>query len=536
MADHNNLITRLQMRNATLEAENRLIKAQLTQSQVGAAYMIDLAGAQHHMQRQEKLLQQEVRRLRNQIDSGQREVNQLLSAKLDSALEDNERLTDQLEASRRAAEVAREQKERARVESPVWFGSWVGSEHQGQGNDGVNDAAAMNSVAAWIETSHLPASTEECKRGQAIDPLAKSECFGSNDAQSMEAFCSTPSHEQKSVEASPTSMTPWKSIAGKQTAIKLAAEKASARNEQDKKAASRPVSEGLRIEASNGETFYVHSPSSSPMQALTSTDEANKHQLKHELRRIGRSVQRRFQDHEHNRLAGAAGWIEDYSEEEYEQYWIEYASEHHDHSAREWRKYYENNVRPGYLAKMAARDKHEKTSGSGGEKTSVPGGKRKDSAFAVLNEGEARKIGLGIEGVHGESGATDTMTSVVQPPLIDFMVVEEEKTLSARPAEMPRAATAEQSSDHHTEKQLQNPHFDIKKYPKESGKKAPQRFFHTANINSRQETRMFSSEKSSIRNCYLRRFFDYSTSKPPPIISTSSPSLSSILLRLYATC
>ena len=87
-----------------------------------------------------------------------------------------------------------------------------------------------------------------------------------------------------------------------------------------------------------------------------------------------------------------------------------------------------------------------------------------------------------------------------------------------------------------TEKQLQNPHFDIKKYPKESGKKAPQRFFHTANINSRQETRMFSSEKSSIRNCYLRRFFDYSTSKPPPIFSTSSPSLSSILLRLYATC
>ena len=426
MADHNNLITRLQMRNATLEAENRLIKAQLTQSQVGAAYMIDLAGAQHHMQRQEKLLQQEVRRLRNQIDSGQREVNQLLSAKLDSALEDNERLTDQLEASRRASEIAREQKERGRVESPVWFGSWVGSEHQGQGNDGVNDAAAMNSVAAWIETSHLPASTEECKRGQAIDPLAKSECFGSNDAQSMEAFCSTPS-------------------------IKLAAEKASARNEQDKKAAFRPVSEGLRMEASNGETFYVHSPSSSSMQALTSTDEVNKHQLKRELRRIGRSVQRRFQDHEHNRLAGAAGWIEDYSEEEYEQYWVEYASEHSDHSAREWREYYENNVRPGYLAKMAARDKQEKTSSSGGEKTSVPGGKRKDSAFPVLNEGEARKIGLGIEGVHGESGATDTMTSVVQPPLIDFMVVEEEKTLSARPTEMPRAATAEQSSDHHTD-------------------------------------------------------------------------------------
>lgn len=450
----------LQLRVATLEAENHLIKAQLAQSLTGSAYIMELAAAEHQMQDERHQLEHENKRLRNNINAGLKEEtrilraklesamkcnerlidrlssfneeNNILNAKLDSAMQCNDRLTNRLDASRHAAEVAQAQQERGRNESPVWFGSWAGSENHVAENEVGNDAATRKTVGAWITDYYWPSSTEDCKRDQTVDYLAKSEhSIGSNDAEaqsqpSMEGADSTPDGEQQSEKlASEKSITPWKSIESMNTVKKTAAavQKLANSDEQDKKnQPSTPVADVIRIEATNGETFYIHSASSSPMDPLTSTEEASKHQL----RREARSVQRSFRDHEHNRLAGAAAWIEDYSEEEYADYWVEYAAEHRDHSAGEWRQYYESKVRPAYVKKMAARSGSkavEKESISGdGEKDSRLIGQRKDSAFAGPNEGEV-KSSVG--------------------PLIDLTAVqEEEETRSAHSAEMPAVAVA----------------------------------------------------------------------------------------------
>lgn len=55
----------------------------------------------------------------------------------------------------------------------------------------------------------------------------------------------------------------------------------------------------------------------------------------------------RFLDHEHKRLAGFACYIEEIKDpHEYAEHWISYANEHHDHTAEEWREYYESQIRP----------------------------------------------------------------------------------------------------------------------------------------------------------------------------------------------
>lgn len=55
----------------------------------------------------------------------------------------------------------------------------------------------------------------------------------------------------------------------------------------------------------------------------------------------------RFLDHEHKRLAGFACYIEEIKDpHEYAEHWINYANEHHNHTADEWREYYESQIRP----------------------------------------------------------------------------------------------------------------------------------------------------------------------------------------------
>jgi len=410
----------LQIRLATVEAENHLIKSQLAQALTGSAYMLDLMGSQQHLQNiknetqdQSAQLEHENKRLRNNLNAGLKEEarilrakldsavqcnerltdriaafkedSQILRAKLDSALQCNERLTDRLDAARRAAEVAQAQKERVRPESPVWFGSWAGSEKLVDESQVGNDAATRKSVGAWIANSHWPSAAEDCKRDQPVDWLARSErSIGSNDAEVQ-----SQSHLSKESVKAPSekSIRPWKSVesmhAAKQAAAAIA--KLPINDEQETKA-SKPVADGvLRIEASNGETFYIHTPSSSPMQALTSTEEANKHPLGREAR----SLQSTFKDNEHNRLAGAAVWIEDYSEHEYASYWVEYAARHHDHSAGEWRQYYESKIRPTYIEKMAARNNN---GSSNDQKVFRVVDQRKDSAFAGVPENEAKPL------------------------------------------------------------------------------------------------------------------------------------------------
>jgi hypothetical protein len=67
----------------------------------------------------------------------------------------------------------------------------------------------------------------------------------------------------------------------------------------------------------------------------------------------------RFLDHEHNRLAGSACFINDLTDPvEYEGYWIDYATKHQDHTAEEWKHYYESQIRPSRFETGTAQPVH----------------------------------------------------------------------------------------------------------------------------------------------------------------------------------
>jgi hypothetical protein len=67
----------------------------------------------------------------------------------------------------------------------------------------------------------------------------------------------------------------------------------------------------------------------------------------------------RFLDHEHNRLAGVACFIQDLKDpEEYDEYWIDYANKHQDHTAEEWKEYYESQIRPSRFETGTAQPVH----------------------------------------------------------------------------------------------------------------------------------------------------------------------------------
>jgi hypothetical protein len=67
----------------------------------------------------------------------------------------------------------------------------------------------------------------------------------------------------------------------------------------------------------------------------------------------------RFLDHEHNRLAGVACFIQDLNDPiEYDEYWTDYANNHPDHTAEEWKQYYESQVRPSRFETGTAQPVH----------------------------------------------------------------------------------------------------------------------------------------------------------------------------------
>lgn len=66
-----------------------------------------------------------------------------------------------------------------------------------------------------------------------------------------------------------------------------------------------------------------------------------------------------FLSHEHNRLAGAACFIEELKDpDSYAEYWVEYACQHRDHTAEEWRAYYEARIRPSRCGTGTAHPVH----------------------------------------------------------------------------------------------------------------------------------------------------------------------------------
>jgi len=374
----NHPITQLYMRIASLETEVSYLKDQLARSNDGGTHLINLIAGQriqnslspqqaaiqaseHQLRQQLTDLLEENIALRSQLATDLKRDSELLQTKVDAAFQRNVALQRELEPFLNAARIGREQEKREQTDGPGDLGSWARGDafyRNNPGRDSLYDAP--ESVHRWVTTCAWPSSVEDCKRGPAqagavLSPKNPAkQASGSNDAAgSDEAGFSTSSAGEKKSEKS-----------------------------------AAPI----RIEATNGETFFVH-----PAPSLTSTEDANKHLLRREKRSLKKPD---FPAYEHNRLAGVATFIEDFGQEQYAEYWQEYACEHRDHSARQWREYYESEVRPAYLEK-AAEEKQAVEQGS--DKSGV----RKDS---VLPSPKGVKPSTELEPF----------------PLIDMAIIEEE--------------------------------------------------------------------------------------------------------------
>jgi len=437
-ADHP--ITALYMRIASLEAEVHHLKGQLVNAAAGGNYLINLIGAQrvanHHTPQQatikasQQQLEQQVKvtqllkendALKAQVEANLTQKNASIQAQLDAALKTNISLERQLEPFENAARIGRQQEQREHADDAGELGSWARGDAFAS-NDRRDEASHVVSehLERWVRSNQWPSDVEDCKRAptQLVDLLTpvSEHTLGPHDSASaaaemesrlsMEAGCSASSaagikKSEKSVE-------------------KLVDVKSESPNTPQ-----RIVDEAIiRIDTHCGKTFLVHTPPS-----LTPTEVANGHKLRHETRSLQQP--REISDGEHRSLAGNAVWIEDRDEEGYSKYWVTYARKHPDHSARQWREYYEAEIRPGYLAKMAAESKQpavEEASVSGDEdkKSVVPGVQkqpsgsdlRKDSLFAQTTPSSAAVP---------TSSIIDFATPTVPFPLIAFESIEEEQ-------------------------------------------------------------------------------------------------------------
>jgi hypothetical protein len=454
-ADHP--ITALYMRIASLEAEVHHLEGQLVNAAAGGNYLINLIGAQrvanHHTPQQAAIkaskqqLEQQVTQLlkenkvlKAQLEPDLTQKNASIQAQLDAAIKTNVALERQLEPFQNAARIGRQQERREHADDAGELGSWARGDAFAS-NDRRDEASHVVSehLERWVRSNQWPSDVEDCKRAptQLVDLLTpvSEHTLGPHDSASaaaemesrlsMEAGCSASAGGVNKSEKSVEKLVDVKS--------------------ESPNTPQRIIDEAIiRIDTHCGKTFLVHTPPS-----LTPTEIANGHKLRRETRSLQQP--REISDGEHRSLAGNAVWIEDRDEEGYSKYWITYARKHPDHSARQWREYYEAEIRPGYLAKMAAENKQpavEEASVSGDEDTeSVVAGVqrqssgsdlRKDSLFAQTTPSAAAPT----------SSIIDFATSAVPFPLIAFESIEEEEaevstyaaTTTTTPSEQPKPA------------------------------------------------------------------------------------------------
>jgi hypothetical protein len=327
----NDPITALHIRIASLETELRLLKEELANSAAGGTYIINLLAQQQFRispsPEQETAIQTSVDQLharvnnlidenmslRAQIAAASERNVELLQASIDALREINDAQERELKTLRDAHNLHLLQQQNAKIEHHAEFGSWF------RGDIFANDVP--ESVERWVTAVA---------------------------SQNSEQASESASHEvdsRLSMEVGPSA-----SAAGQEKSEKPVELEAGAFD---------PNGKILTIETDEGELFYIETA-----PALTSTEEANKRPLRHERR----SLSPRIAAYEHNRLAGVATFIDDFDRETYAAYWQQYASEHRDHSARQWREYYEAEIRPAYRKKMAGEvQAAEKVESSGDE-------------------------------------------------------------------------------------------------------------------------------------------------------------------------
>jgi hypothetical protein len=469
----NDPTTALYMRIASLEVEVRHLNGQLVNAAAGGNYLINLIGAQQvqntripqqaaieasqqQLEQQVTQLLEENKRLEDQVIANLKQKNKALKVKVDAALKTKVALERQLEPFQNAARIGRQQEQREHADNPAEFGSWARGDAFA-GNDRRDEASRVASehVDRWVRSNKWPSDVEDCKRGptQLVDLLTPvSElALGPKDSASMDAGRSSSSAAVKKSEKSVEKLVDVKSESPK-TPQRISDE------------------DVIRIDDHCGKTFYVHSPPS-----LTPTEVANGHKLRHETRSLQQP--REISAGEHRSLAGNIVWIEDCADDdEYKKYWITYARHHPDFTARQWREYYEAEIRPAYLKnrKLAVEGKQpaeKKASSSTSEdKNSVVSDVQRQSSRSDL-----RKDSLFAQTTPSTAAPTSSIRDFAAPtvpfPSVTFGTIEEEEaevsayaaTTTATPSEQPKPAAATTTPYEQPKSAAEKPTAELKK-------------------------------------------------------------------------
>lgn len=427
----NHPITALYMRIASLEAEVHHLKGQLVNAAAGGNYLIELVGAhrvqnarvpkqgaieasQQRLEQQVTQLLEENKRLKAQVIVDLEQKNASLQAQVATVLKTNIALERQLEPFQNAARIGRRQEQREHADSSGELGSWARGDAF-TSNDHRNETSHVVSehVDRWVRSSNWPSDAGDCKRGpnQLVDLLTSVSEQGLGPRDSASATAEVESRLSMDAGYSTSSAAVKKSEKSTEKLVDV-------KNESPSTSQHLIYDAAIHIETQCGQIFVVHAPPS-----LTSSEEAAKRTLRHETRSLQQP--REISAEQHNRLAGKATWIEGYDKQRYDTHWEEYARQHRDHSARQWRQYYEAEIRPAYLKKMAAESNQpagEEASVSSGEdkksvvsRASPKSSVRKDSMFAQAN-GAAK----------AKTSVVDFAVSTEPFPLADMGTIEEE--------------------------------------------------------------------------------------------------------------
>lgn len=159
-----------------------------------------------------------------------------------------------------------------------------------------------------------------------------------------------------------------------------------------------------------------------------------------------------FSDSEHNRLSGNAVFIEEMDQGEQDRYWLRRGRTSPKHTAQEWRRYYEEHIRPAYIMKARFQQfaalgdvsrpdssSHKITPNSGQQISPVGGEKASKSLETEAGASEEPEQALAktievvkdvedaecVEGVENVEAATPSAVTVVhglQPPVVSTEV------------------------------------------------------------------------------------------------------------------
>lgn len=369
--------TALRCRNAALETELRLVKEQLTQAQNGGAYLVNLVG----------------RQVGQAAHASQQEEITILRSQLEDALQCNAQLERLLAASRRAR-AAVQRRERNLDKDLRALKGRVGDQADvfgdlGSGQEDIGKSSVRKDSAARVKGEELKEGVNWiCKTGAKEDQessLLSDEDeldFNGSVFQSAvfvrgkreEADADLKNHPKDAVLLDDDDEMPM----GKTIYHGPNEGGPDARLEAETKNFDLQPG-GTLIQGSNGETFQVSTPSLGPLRKWQGL---NGVRIRPGLSAIDPTC-RPFTSNQHNRLAGATCWVEELNETEYRDYWPGYARQHSGHTAAEWQAYYEAEVRPLWLEKLARAEL---------EKAPSPD-ERRDSKVAKSVEEDANVLG-----------------------------------------------------------------------------------------------------------------------------------------------